>query len=478
MRSRVINNFLGSFLQVYGALILLPIVVSFYYSEPYVYAIGFIFASFASITMGTGLKFASEGDSPQVSEAMFATVLGWILAVGFGAIPLLAEVSFINALFESAAGLTTTGISLIQKPSNLPNSLLFWRSFMQWIGGLGILTFFIAVIRETGGASRRLFSAEAHKTDAGSIRPSLTKSVAALWKVYGFMTVLIAGTFIAFRVSVFESMLHGFSTISTGGFSTRAGSIAAFNSTGLEAITVLFMFIGGVNFVLLHRFLRSEFHSIWKSSEFRLYFKIFLGVSLLLSSQLLLQGNALSAALLDGFFQSAAMISSTGYSTISVTVFSSFIQLLLIGVMFFGGSLGSTSGGLKMFRLKTLIEQLRVRIKAYSMPQTAINEVKIDGEIMERSTVRTISVLFFTWVTVVFVATMLTMLFEDISMLTALSGAVSSASNMGPVYMSMDRMVAMSAATKVLWSIVMLAGRLEMLPLLAIFNSDLLKDSS
>jgi len=111
------------------------------------------------------------------------------------------------------------------------------------------------------------------------------------------------------------------------------------------------------------------------------------------------------------------------------------------------------------------------------MPQTAINEVKIDGEIMERSTVRTISVLFFTWVAIVFSATMLTMFFEDISMLAALSGAVSSASNMGPVYMSMDRMVAMSPFTKILWSLVMLAGRLEMLPLLAIFNSDLLKDS-
>ena len=477
MRSRVINRFIGSFLQVYGALILLPIVVSIYYNENFVYQVGFIFASFASIGMGTVLKFSSKSESPSVNEAMFATVLGWILAVGFGAIPLLAEISFINALFESAAGLTTTGISMLRAPELLPNSLLFWRSFMQWIGGLGILTFFIAVIRETGGASRRLFSAEAHKTDAGSIRPSLEKSVAALWKVYGFLTLLIMGTYIAFRVSVFESLLYGFSTISTGGFATKAGSIAAYNSTGLEIATVLFMFIGGVNFVLLHRFLRSEFSSLWKSSEFRLYTKIFFAIAAILSVEIFLKRGNLSHSVLDGAFQGAAFISSTGYSTMSYSVFSSLIQLILVAVMFFGGSLGSTSGGLKIFRLKTLIEQLRVRIRDYSLPQTAINEVKIDGEIMERSTVRTISVLFFTWVMVVFASTGLTMLFDNVSLMAALSGSVSSASNMGPVFLETESIIGLSAPTKVLWSIVMLAGRLEMLPLLAIFNSDLLKDS-
>lgn len=470
-------RFVGSFLQVFGALVLLPLLVNIYYGGPNSASIGFALASGTALLKGTFLKFYSDTGSPSVSEAMLATVLGWFLATIIGSIPFVPYMTVVDALFEASAGLTTTGISMLAEPSRLPHAVLFWRSFMQWIGGLGILTFFIAVVRESGGASRRLFSAEAHKTDSGSIRPSLTKSVASLWKVYGFMTAIIIATFIGFRVSVFESLLHGFATISTGGFSTEAGSIAAFNSPGLEMFTTLFMFVGGVNFVLLHRFLRSEFSPIWKSSEFRLYTKIFLLVAAVMSFELWQGSLSPANALLDGFFQSAAVVSSTGYSTMSFLAFSSAVQLLIVAAMFVGGSLGSTAGGVKIFRLKTMIELLRTRLRAYNLPQTAINEVKIDGEILESSTVRTISVLFFSWVGVVFISTILTMVAENVSLMAALSGSVSAASNMGPVFLEGETMRGLSPFTKVLWSIVMLAGRLEMLPMLAIFNSSLLKDS-
>lgn len=456
---------------------LLPLLVNLYYQGPRLAAIGFTLAAGTALVKGTALKLYSDAGSPSVSEAMLATVLGWFLATIIGSIPLIPYMSVVNAIFEASAGLTTTGISMVADPATLPHSILFWRSFMQWIGGLGILTFFIAVVRESGGASRRLFSAEAHKTDSGSIRPSLTKSVAALWKVYGFMTAIIIATFIGFQVSVFESLLHGFATISTGGFSTEAASIAAFNSPGLEAFTALFMFIGGVNFVLLHKFLRSEFSSIWKSSEFRLYLKIFLGVAIVMSFELWRSSTTPAQSILNGAFQSAAVVSSTGFSTMSFTAFSSALQLLVVAVMFVGGSLGSTAGGVKVFRLKTMIELLRARLRAYNLPQTAINEVTIDGEILESSTVRTISVLFFSWVAVVFVSTLLTMVAENVSLMAALSGSVSTASNMGPVFMDGGDMRALSPFTKLLWSVVMLAGRLEMLPMLAIFNSQLLKDS-
>lgn len=469
-------RFVGSFLQVFGATLLAPLIPAIYYSDPWITGAGFVLASFTTIVLGTGLKFSGGKGSPSVSEAMFSTVLGWVLALILGAIPLMTHVGLMNAIFESAAGLTTTGISLVAEPQELPMSLLFWRSFMQWIGGLGILTFFIAVIRESGGASRRLFSAEAHKTDSGSIRPSLVKSITALWKVYGFLTIVIASTLIMLGMPVFESLLHAFSTISTGGFSTRGGSIAAFGSPAIVAATTLFMFLGGVNFVLLYRFLRSDFTPLFRSSEFRLYMKMFLLTSVMLTIGLFSSGLAPAQAVLDGVFQAAAFISSTGYSTVSLGIFSAMLQLWIVAIMFVGGSLGSTSGGLKIFRLKTLIELLRTRIKAYSLPETAINEVKIDGEILESSTVRTISVLFFTWSLVVFISTLLTLGLEDVSFMGALSGSVSAASNMGPVFMPMESMTGFSPLTKVIWIFVMLAGRLEMLPALAIFNSELFED--
>ncbi len=475
MRTTVVMGFLGSFLQVFGAVLLVPLLVVLYYSEPWTIGMGFALSAALSLIAARGMRFLGKPESPTVSEAMLATVLGWVLAIAFGAIPLLPYLSFVNALFESAAGLTTTGISVVAEPESLPLSILFWRSFMQWIGGLGILTFFIAVIRESGGASRRLFSAEAHKTDSGSIRPSLTKSIIALWKVYGFLTVIITATYILLGMPSFDAMLHAFSAISTGGFSTMGTSIGGFNSVAIESATVLFMFIGGVNFVLLYKALQADFSSFRRNSEFRLYTTSFLLIAAVIGASMLSRGLSGGEVVLESLFTSAAFLSSTGYGNTDILAFGIPLQILLIGVMFVGGSLGSTSGGWKMFRLKTMMEMVRTRIRAYSLPETAINEVKIDGEIMDNATVRTISVLFFIWVVVAFGSAIPVVLVEDISFMAALSGSVSAAGNMGPVFLPMDRIISLTPFTKFVWIAVMIAGRLEMLPVLAIFNSKLFK---
>lgn len=480
MKDKVIFRLVGSFLQIFALTLLLPTLVSLYYNESFVVTAGFVLSAFSSAVIGYLLYLSGKTEIEQetgIEEAMFATVLGWVLAVMFGSIPFLTHITLVNAIFEAAAGLTTTGISLVLEPSKLPKSLLFWRSFMQWVGGLGILTFFIAIIRESGGVTRRLYSAEAHKTDSGSIRPSLTKSIYDLWRVYGFFTVLFSVIYVLLGMPLFDSILHSFSAISTGGFATTSASFANF-SWSIQSVTVLFMFIGGVNFVLLYKFLRSEFSAMIQSSEFKLYSKIFLLVGLLMTIEILMSGQALNRAVLGGAFQSAAVMSSTGYATMSLGVFSTTLQFIIIGVMFFGGSLGSTSGGLKMFRLKALVELLRTRLRAYKLPESAINEVKIDGEIMESSTVRTISILFFVWIAVIFVSTILTLAWDQVSVMGAISGAVSSAGNMGPVYLSGEEMIGLSWMTKIWWVFVMLAGRLEMLPVLAIFNRELFKDSN
>ncbi|MFB6143783.1 MAG: TrkH family potassium uptake protein [Candidatus Nanohaloarchaea archaeon] len=476
MRSPVILRFVGRFLQIFSLMLVLPLFVAVYYSGNLYVMSGFFVSSVAAAVLGTAVYVSGDDGDPTVGEAMFSTVLGWVLAIMFGSIPFLVEMSLVNALFESAAGITTTGISMVLRPGSLPSSLLFWRSFMQWIGGLGILTFFIAVIRESGGVTRRLYSAEAHKTDSGSIRPSLTKSISDLWRVYGFLTVVFTGVYIGLGMSGFNALLHSFSAISTGGFSTVSGSLGAF-SQPIQAATVLFMFIGGVNFVLLYRFLQSEFTPLWKSSEFRLYTKIFLLVSGFIALEMLLRGAAANQALLDSLFTSAAFISSTGYATTSAMAFSSALQVILIGVMFVGGSLGSTSGGFKVFRLKAMIELMRTRIRSYRLPESAVNKVKIDGEIVEDSTMKTISTLFFSWVVAISATAVATLMLENVSFIGAFSGAVSAVGNMGPVYIEGAKMAAMSQPTKIVWIIAMLAGRLEMIPLLAIFNSELLKDS-
>jgi Trk-type K+ transport systems, membrane components len=214
------------------------------------------------------------------------------------------------------------------------------------------------------------------------------------------------------------------------------------------------------------------------NSEFKLYTKLFLLVAGIVSAELWLGGSSMPGATLNGVFQSAALISSTGFSTMSLTALSIGTQAVFIALMFVGGSLGSTSGGLKVFRLKTMVELLRTRIRSYTLPETAINEVKIDGEILEKSTVRTISVLFFTWISFFFLLTLASLFLGDMTLKAAISGSVSSIGNMGPVFMPTSDMIAISPFVKIVWIFGMLAGRLEMLPILAIFNSDLFASSN
>lgn len=478
MRSLVIYNILGSFLQVFAGLLLLPIALTFFYEESGIVLLSFVISGLFSFTFGTVLKRVGGNAEPTIKEALSSTVIGWIIACLIGSIPFLIYLSPVDAFFEASAGLTTTGMSLIENPEDLEKSILFWRSFMQWIGGLGILTFFMAVLRESGGVSRKLFSAESHKTDPGTIRPSLTKSILALWKVYTALTILAATTYYLLGASLFDSVAHSLSLLSTGGFSTMSGSIAGFNSVPIELATTLFMIIGGVNFVLIYAFAKGNRMAFFRNSEFKLYLKIFAFVALVLALDLMRNSYDVTMRLgLDALFQAASIISSTGYSTMSVLTFSAAVQFFLMGVMFVGGSLGSTAGGFKVFRLKVMYELFKTRIKAYSLPDTAINEVKIDKEIIETSTVRTISVIFFVWIMVVFVSSISIMLLENVSLMAALSGTVSAASNMGPLFMTEASISEFSTLSKIIWSITMLAGRLEMLPVLAIFNRQVVKNS-
>ena len=475
MRRDKVFGVLGRFLQVYGILAFVPIPVAYLYSDPSKDPItSFVVMGAVSLLIGTLTAYLGETGDLSVKEAIVATIGGWMLAVTIGAIPLANYTTPLNAVFEAMAGMTTTGISMFLEPSRLPRSVLFWRSFMQWIGGLGILTFFIAVIRESGGISQRLFSAEADETDAGSIRPSLTKSIVDLWRVYGFVTSTMIFTYVALGMNFFNAIIHAFSALSTGGFSTSAASLAAF-SPAIQAVTVPFMFVGGVNFVLLYLFLKTDWRKVLKNAEFRMYSIIFLlltGLTVFELSKNLSTGQAL----LDGSFQAAALISSTGYSNMGIMEFSTPLLVVFLSVMFVGGSLGSTAGGLKMFRFTVLIKLLKTKVRSYSLPESAVNRVTVDGEIISYESIRTISVLLFAWISFSFISSLLMMVLDGLTFMQALSSSISALGNMGPLYLSGEAVVNLSPGSKILLILGMLAGRLEMLPLLAIFNRSVTKN--
>ncbi|PSH00347.1 MAG: hypothetical protein BRC30_03985 [Nanohaloarchaea archaeon SW_7_46_7] len=221
--------------------------------------------------------------------------------------------------------------------------------------------------------------------------------------------------------------------------------------------------------------MNGQWRKLFRNSEFKIYTGIFLAVASVIGLKLYTLSRP---AVLDAFFQSAALVSSTGYATMSLGVLGTSVQFLIIAVMFVGGSVGSTSGGLKVFRLETMVELVKRHLRSYRLPETAINEVKIDGEILEPETLRTISVLFFVWVSASFIGTLAVVIFDGASLMGAFSGTVSAIGNMGPVFMETQQRIGLSAGSKIVWIIGMIAGRLEMIPLLAIFNSGLFKDKT
>lgn len=464
MRFAVVTGILGRLLQILSGLLLVPVPLALVYGGGSSGSAVFLGTALLSLAAGTLLQRAGKIDEPSLSESVYITVLSWILVSSLAAIPLSTGLSPGKALFEAVSGLTTTGISAAADPALFSPAVLFWRSLIQWIGGLGILTFFVAVVRESGAVSRKLFSAEAHKTDPGSIRPSLLNSVKSLWKVYGFLTSVLIGAYVVAGMGVFDAVLHSLTTLSTGGFSTGSMSLGAYGAP-VQAVSAFFMLLGGINFVILYRLLRADTRTL--GSEFRMYVLVFAGISTL--------GALSSGSVLDSIFISASLVSSTGYATVGIESFSAFMQLLFLGVLFVGGSVGSTAGGLKIFRVRVLLELLRSRVRSFSLPDSALNKPVVDGKIVESSTLRTVAALLFSWLAVCFGIAAVVLSQEPVSIQQALSLAVSSVGNMGPSLASSEAVLSLSPVSRFFLAVGMIAGRLEMIPVLAIFNRKLLE---
>lgn len=476
VRTRVVTGLTGRFLQILAGVLAVPIPFAFAVGEGVSVWAGFAVASVSALVIGW-LMSRAEVESPEADEAMYVTVLGWTLAVLFGAVPFLPELSLVNAVFEAASGFTTTGMSMVGNPGSLSQTLLFWRGFMQWVGGVGVLTFFVFVIKRSGGVTKRLYSAEANKTDAKSLHPSLKRSIGALVVAYIALSTLFATTYFGLGMEPLNAVIYSFSTISTGGFETSAAGMAGF-SPEIQGVTVFFMLFSAANLILVYLILKLNPGPLAESDEFRLYIKIFLFVAAVISIDLASSTESVSRLALDSLFQASAFVSSTGFLTRPVSVLGAGTLSILLGVMFVGGCLGSTTGGIKVFRLKAMMKLARRKKREYSLPNTAVNKVRIDREILSDSSLDTITVLVFMWVALTGLGAVVTVYLEPLNFSEALSGTLSAAGTMGPVFFPEGHSVsAMSPITKLLWVGLMIAGRLEMLPLLAMFNSDLFRNN-
>ncbi len=420
-------------------------------------------------------------------EALALVGTGWLLIAGYGGLPYIfaGELGFVDAYFESMSGFTATGATVLNDIEAFPRSLLFWRSFTHWLGGLGIILLLIIVLPFLGAGGKLLYRSEVPGVDKQGLRPRIKDSAMILFKIYAALTVLMAGLLMVAGLDLFEALCHTFGTLATGGFSTRDASIAAFDSVFVELIIVVFMVIAGTSFGLLYCLSRGEWRKVMNNSEWRLYIAL-MGISALLITANLLgvQGMAAGAessrevatelgwagALRTALFQTVSIMTTTGYCTADFNLWPFFSRALLVLLMFVGGCSGSTGGGLKVARILILGKVIWHHLDRAFRPKH-IRVLRVDKMIVEEELQR--SVLTYVLIhMVVLGASVVVLSGMGLPAQTAFTSVVATLNNIGPgleMVGAVENYAFIPTPGKVLLSVLMAMGRLELYAIAVLF---------
>ncbi len=408
-------------------------------------------------------------------EGFAAVAICWLVMSAIGAIPFYlsgAIPSYIDALFETVSGFTTTGSTIIKDVDAIPRGLLFWRSFTHWIGGMGFLVFTMALAPLIGGRSVFLMRAESPGPTFGKLVPKLSESSKILYIIYGGMTAVLVVLLIAAGMPVFDSFIHAFGTAGTGGFSNNALSIGYYGNPWIDWIIAIGMLLFGINFTLYYLiFIKGDFRSILKNEEFKLYLGyVSAGVLLVFLNSLHNFNNNYSEALRHSAFTVSSLVSTTGYATVDYNTWPMFSKSILLTLMLFGSCAGSTAGGIKSIRILALFKSLLYEIRRIIHPNS-IQTIKIDGKSLDNDTLKSILIFFFAYIIIIIFAVILVSL-DNLDFMTSFSAVIATISNIGPGFEAVGPMGSFadfSALSKIVFTACMIIGRLEVLPVLVLF---------
>jgi trk system potassium uptake protein TrkH len=485
----VVLNFLGSTFFVLAVLLLLPLLVAAITGEIHDRTIlkAFIYPVAVSLILGIGLKLAFQGEVPDTLQAMLVCGVGWVGFSAIGALPFVIGInaSYVDSFFEAVSGFTTTGITMFMGLDYMPRTILFWRSFIQWLGGIGILTFFL-VVSYRGRKIHQLFGAESHKIEVRRPVPGLVNTVKILLAIYAGFTFLIALALVLAGMNLFDSICHSFSALSTGGFSPHDASIGYYgmighpHATWIEYIVIAGMLLGGTNFLVHYRVLKGSFRALWDTIEMR-YWWGFIGILVMViflerTLKTGSPGNSGLWTLEEDFrsvlFQVTSILTTAGFATqdIASPFFGVVARQLFLVMMVIGGCVGSTGGGFKILRVAILSKLMRRELYRARTPRRVVSTVVVDGKPMDMDEIQRVSGLFFLWMVLIVVGGVITAWFSGLGPYESFSGMVSAVGNIGPCYISVQEMIHLSPVVKVVYIFGMLAGRLEVLPVLLLFS--------
>ena len=438
----------------------------------------------AAITLGVGLLcwlLRPKNTKMQARDGFATVALSWIFLSVFGALPyFLSGVlpNFFDAVFETVSGFTTTGATVLTFMEGQPRGILFWRAQTQWMGGMGVLVLTLALLPKLGEGSVYLMRAESPGPIKSKLTPRLADTAKILYSIYIGLTVAETICLRLAGMNWYESVIHAFSSISTGGFSTRNASIAAFDSLAIEWIIIIFTFLSGINFSLLFFALRRNFKAVFESEELRCYVLMVMIASGLIVVDLVVHlGELLSVqTVTDAVFQVVTLMTTTGYMTRDFVLWPTLSQVILVLVMFVGACAGSTAGGMKQIRVILLIKNLRREVQRILRPRQ-VTTIRSDGDRVDEPTLSGISLFFFAYI-LLLMAGMLVVSWDNVGFDAAFGAALTCISNVGPglgVLGPTANFSILSNFSTLFLSALMLLGRLEIMPLLLLLFPTLWK---
>ena len=478
MNTSVIRYVLGQVLKIEGLFLLLPCIVAVIYKE----SSGFVFLGTALLCALLGILITLKKPSSYIfylKEGCVTTALSWIVLSIFGALPfcISGEIpSFTDALFETISGFTTTGASILSDVEALSHCMLFWRSFTHWIGGMGVLVFLLAIVPLSGGSNINLMRAESPGPSVGKLVPKMKLTARILYSIYLFLTVLQLVLLLFGGMPLFEALCSTFGTAGTGGFGVLNSSMASY-SPYLQWVITIFMILFGVNFNAYYFILFKQFKKAFKLEEVRYYLLIILAATGIIFIDIVDMFDSIFEALTHASFQVASIITTTGFATIDFNLWPQTSKTILILLMFIGACAGSTGGGIKVSRFIVLLKTVKKELHSYIHPRS-IKKIQIEGKPVEHDVVRSINVYCITFF-LVFCASVLFISFEGKDFVTNFTAVAATINNIGPgleLVGPTSNFGFFSDFSKWVLMFDMLAGRLELFPLLILFHPGMWKD--
>lgn len=473
MKIKLVLSLVGKLLIIIGITMLLPLIVAIYDKDSDVFAflIGFVITTSVGIFLYMALR--TKGVL-QIRDGFALVTFGWLAASIFGCIPYAISGYFpsvLDAFFETLSGFTATGITVVDDVEALPKSILLWRSLSQWLGGMGIVVLFVAVLSGLGTGGMQLYKAELTGPVKEKIRPRISDTAKSLWGIYMLLTVADIFALWLCGMNIFDAVNHGMATVATGGYSTKNENFGYFDDALIQWVTIVFMFLSGFSFATVYRaYAKRSIRVITRNSEIHLYVALVLFFSALITGDLLMNDSMpLFETIRLSLFNVIALITTTGFIIYDFENWSYFVQAILLVLMFTGACAGSTSGGIKLERLLILLKQTKNELLRILHPRL-VTSLKINNTVLPSRVVTNVSIYVFIYFLIILISTIFATAF-GLPFIEAFSTSVTCVGNGGPsfgMYGPTESFSALPNPLKIYDCILMLIGRLEIYTVLLV----------